>query len=698
MQASDCPFLSIVQGNKQYIIPVFQRDYDWNEDQCQQLLSDIVTVADGEADAAHFIGSVVYIATEGNSGSFGRWLLIDGQQRVTTLTLLLAALRDHIKTTNWEGGEDSPTAEEIDSSYLRNVHAKGEKKHKLLLRRHDQETLAAIISGDELPANPSERVSENYEYFRDALENVDLDAVYRGIGRLILVDVTLTKGKDDPQLIFESLNSTGKDLSQSDLIRNFILMRVDEEEQTRLYEKYWSKIESLFRSSERAFDAFARDYIALKTKARKQEKSDEIYQAFRRVFPQLTQELGGLENVLIEMYRFARYHAAFSLNASSFPELSNELEQVRKLVDVPATLIMQLFDCHDRLQTLSRDEFREALRLTESYVFRRTICGEQTRGYWSVFAGFAYDVNPEKPLTSLKVAFHQVTDGYRFPGDTEFKKALEEKDLFGLRVCKFMLDRMENYDTDEPSATSDYSIEHIMPQNKKVSSEWREMLGEDWESVHQTWLHRLGNLTLTAYNPKYSDKPFKTKKEIEHGFNDSAVRLNKSVRDEDTWTAEQMKSRGEKLAERSLQIWPALKVSQEALDTAEKEALQKRALKKNVADVPMSEKARQIYDALRPSIFEIEPDAIEIAEPKSISFHNPTFFMEILPRKHRLLLLLPSDFSEISDHSGLALDATGRKFFANAKYEGGTVVRVNEVGDIGAAVSVLRQSMPVANG
>jgi len=694
MQASDAPFLNIIQGNKQYIIPVFQRDYDWTEEQCQQLFTDILAVADSDTGSGHFIGSVVYIATDGNSGSFGRWLLIDGQQRVTTLSLLLAAMRDHIAKTGWVGGDDSPTAEEIDSSYLRNLHAKGEKQNKLILRRHDQATLAAIISKEDEPPSPkSERVSENYDYFRQALKDSELDAVYRGIGRLILVDVTLTRGKDDPQLIFESLNSTGKDLSQADLIRNFILMRVDEEEQTMLYEKYWSKIENLFRKSGKAFDAFARDFIALKTKARKQEKADEVYLAFRRVFPDLQHSLGGLEGVLAEMYRFARYHAAFSLNANGFPGIAAELASVRKLVDVPATLVMQLFDCYERLKTLTLVDFREALRLIESYVFRRAICGEQTRGYWAVFAGLANDLNTTKPLTSLKVRLHRNSDGYRFPSDAEFKKAMLEKDLFGLRVCKFMLDRMENFDTKEPSTTSDYSIEHIMPQNKKLSADWRQMLGDDWEAVHQTWLHRLGNLTLTGYNQKYSDKPFVDKKTMEHGFRDSAVRLNKMVRDQTAWSATEMEHRGESLAELALKIWPSSVVDEADLEAAEAEELQKRASRKDVADVPMSEKARAIYEALRPRILEIAPDAIEIAEPKSISFHNPGFFVELLPRTHRVLLLLPPDFSEINDDSGLAIDATGRKFFANAKYEGGTVVRVNELADIDSSVGIIRQSL-----
>ena len=232
MKAIDRPFTKIINGITQFVIPVFQRDYSWTEAECEQLWRDITEIASDPGDRGHFLGSVVYISTGDTSAGFTRWLLIDGQQRVTTLVLLLTALRDHIEENGWSGADDGPTAKRVDAYFLKNVQEEGGRLHKLVLRRHDQATLKALLDRTELPAEQSERIRDNYEFFREQLSKTDPGLVYQGVGRLVIVDVTLDRGTDDPQLIFESLNSTGMDLSQSDLIRNFILMRLPEKEQT----------------------------------------------------------------------------------------------------------------------------------------------------------------------------------------------------------------------------------------------------------------------------------------------------------------------------------------------------------------------------------------------------------------------------------------------------------------------------------
>jgi uncharacterized protein with ParB-like and HNH nuclease domain len=257
MKAIDCPFTKIINGTTQFVIPVFQRDYSWTEAQCAQLWSDVLHAAKSGDERGHFLGSVVYIATGDSLAGFTRWLLIDGQQRLTTLTLLLTALRDHIRETNWTGGENDPTPKRIEAYFLKNVQEEGERERKLVLRRHDQATLTALIENKEFPSDVSNRIRENYDFFREQLWDVDPSDVYKGIGRLVIVDVALDRQTDDPQLIFESLNSTGIDLSQSDLIRNFMLMKLPEAVQTTLYEDYWSRIESLFLGSEGIFDAEA---------------------------------------------------------------------------------------------------------------------------------------------------------------------------------------------------------------------------------------------------------------------------------------------------------------------------------------------------------------------------------------------------------------------------------------------------------
>jgi predicted transport protein len=696
MKAIDRPFTKIINGTTQFVIPVFQRDYSWSEAQCDQLWRDVLRIASEPGDRGHFLGSLVYVSTGDSSAGFTRWLLIDGQQRLTTLTLLLTALRDHIKASDWTGSPDGPTAKRIDAYFLKNVQEEGGRLHKLVLRRHDEGTLDALLEGTEYPGEVSERIRENYDFFREKLQGEDPEIVYRGVGRLIVVDVTLDRGIDDPQLIFESLNSTGLDLSQSDLIRNFILMRLPEREQTRLYETYWSKIENLFRGSERTFDAFVRDYVALRTQVSKQEKADEIYFAFRREFGSVGSDFGKLDHFLKELLRFARYHAAFSIGTEAPVEFRASLAKLRHLVDVPATLVMRLFQCFDAHRTLTAGEFAQALSLMESYVFRRAICGEQTRGYWLIFASLAYRISTERPLESLQVGLARLPETYRFPTDEEFRRALEERDIYSKRVCFDLLDRLENEGSREPSDTSTYSIEHIMPQNEKVPIEWRQMLGDDWQRVHQEWLHRLGNLTLTAYNSTYSDRPFEEKKSVAGGFSESSVRLNKYVREQPVWTVEQIKTRGAALAKRALTIWPQLVVDKKAIEQARETEMRERAERRDAGKVPMSAVARELFDVLRERVRALDTGIIELAEQRSVSYHGPTFFMEVLPRKNYIGLLLPLDFNEVEDANGMAQDVSRWKFIVNAQYDGGVYVDIVNQGDIERAMPLIHQAREVA--
>jgi len=698
MKAIDRPFTKMINGTTQFVIPVFQRDYRWTDVQCEQLWKDVIAIAADTTGRGHFLGSVVYVSTGDSSAGFTRWLLIDGQQRVTTLTLLLIALRDHIEDTAWSGGDDAPTSTRLDAYFLKNVQEDGNRRHKLVLRRNDQATLQALLDGKEMPPDASERIRDNYEFFREQLTETDPTEVYRGFGRLVVVDVTLDRGTDDPQLIFESLNSTGMDLSQSDLIRNFILMRLHEQTQTRLYETYWSKIENLFRGSEKTFDAFVRDYIAFRTQASKQEKAEDIYFAFRRVFGSIGDAQERLDTFLEELLRFARYHAAFSIGTGAPEPLRETMARVRRQVDVPAILIMRLYECYDEHHTLSGDQFAKALETVESYIFRRAICGEQTRGYWQVFANLAYDIDSQRPFESLTVGLARHRGNYRFPNDDEFRLALEERDIYGMRICFDLLDRLENYGSKELTDTSGCSIEHVMPQNEKLGPEWREMLGENWREIQQKWLHRLGNLTLTGYNSTYSDRPFAEKKTTKGGFEESAVRLNKYIREQAVWTPTEMERRGKELASRALSIWQGLIIDKALIDAADQAEMRSRAKRRDAWKVPMSLAARSLFEVLRTKVLEMDGDIIELAEQKSVSYHGPTFFLEVLPRKNRINLLLALEYNEVDDPTGMARDASQRKFFVNAVYEGGVNVAIDSPEDIVRALPMIRQARELAKG
>jgi predicted transport protein len=694
MKAIHSPFTKIINGTTQFVIPVFQRDYSWSEEQCEQLWKDIMGAAENRRP--HFLGSVVYVATGDITAGFTRWLLIDGQQRVTTLILLFAALRDHIRHKQWKGSSDGPTEARIEAYYLRNVQEEGERRNKLVLRRRDHATLEALLESDDVPEHASERIRDNYEFFRDRLKTADPETVYAGVGQLMVVDVTLDRGVDDPQLVFESLNSTGVDLSESDRIRNYILMRLHEKEQTRLYEQYWIKIERLFRGSEKTFDSFVRDYLALQTHASRQERAGNIYPAFRRVFGAIIGNVDALEPFLSRLLRFASHHAAFSVGAHARGLPAEALARLRRLVDVPALLVMRLSECHETGE-LGDDDFIAAVRLIESYVFRRAICGEQTRGYWQVFANLAYRIDQKKPLESLAVGLALQRDAYRFPSDEEFRQALEERDVYGKRVCFDLLERLENHDTKESTNTEGLSIEHIMPQNEKLSTDWRKMLGDEWQDIQQRWLHRLGNLTLTGYNSTYSDRPFEKKKTIKGGFKDSAVRLNRWVSEQPEWTPKQMAQRGKKLADTALQIWKPLTVDKALVEAERRAEMQALAANRDVSVVEMSAEARHLFELVRKEVQAIDSGILEVAEEKSVSYHGSAFFLEVLPLKRKLRLLLPIDFNEINDPAGVAEDATRWDFFFNAQHEAGVMVPVKRPADVEGAIHLVRQSYSIVS-
>ncbi|MCY3883372.1 MAG: DUF262 domain-containing protein [Gammaproteobacteria bacterium] len=666
MKAINRQFTEIINGNKQFIIPVFQRDFSWTREQWAQLWRDVLH-ASGNESSSHFMGSIVYIGAD-LGAAFTSWLLIDGQQRLTSLTLLMVALRDHIQDSNWSGSEDGPTADRIDAYYLKNIHESGKRKYKLVLRRKDNATLKTLITGQELSeleGGQSESIVEAYKYFRRVLAepSCNPEFVYKGIARLNIVDVTLDRGVDNPQLVFESMNSTGIDLRQSDLVRNYLLMDLDESEQTRLYDQYWSKIESYFRTSESALDGFLRDYMALEQRLTQPIRLDRVYAEFKSF--RMGDVVNPLEKLLIDMVRVARSYASFLGIASMQRErLAEAMSHMRSLNTTQGLLIMRLYDFHQK-DLLARNEFINAVELIESYLLRRAVLGLQTRSYWSVFARVAHLLHKDSVFESLKVELARLRGTYRFPNDEEFRRGLREHDLYGLRVCKHILDRLENSGQREKSPVHNYSIEHIMPQGINGSPDWQSMLGSDWRELHETHLHRLGNLTLTAYNSTYSNRPFDDKKSIEGGFRQSAVRLNQDVRDEQNWTAAQIETRTERLAAQALQVWPHHGADQESIQKADLRDLRKRASERNVSDLTMSDRVRQILDEVLRATDDIA-DVIKVIERRSVSCYGPEFFAELMPMGSSVRVILPLEFSDAMESEGTTVyDASTWKYVPN---------------------------------
>jgi uncharacterized protein with ParB-like and HNH nuclease domain/predicted transport protein len=690
MNAQDLPLTQLLDGAKQFIVPIFQRDYSWGTKHCQQLWNDILRVGSDSNARAHFLGSVVYIAAEDNQAAIPRWLVIDGQQRLTTVTLLLTALRDRLKVEAIED-EALPSPEEVEDRFLRNRHGKGDRRSKLMLRRADNEAVTALMAGQKLSASAAETVRENYEFFRERLADADVGQVYAGIAKLVIVDVSLTRGHDDPQMIFESLNSTGLDLTQADLIRNFVLMRLDDDLQTRLYEEYWRPIEVAFGNRYRSeFDKFCRDFLVLKLKPSKQLRADAIYHYFRNFFHAET-ATRSVEDVLVELRRYATYYVRFSLDREADPAFAQAAHRLRAQVEVASPLMLRLHDCHERMGQFDSRAFKEAIELLESYVFRRSACDMQTRSLYQIFASLAYKIRGNAPLQSLKVALYRGGKKRRFPSDIEFRDALETRDAYAMRSCAYLLDRLEN-DSKEKIDTSSFTIEHVLPQNENLLPSWREMLGADWKVIQETWLHRLGNLTLTGYNSEYSDLSFDEKKTMPKGFNDSPLRLNRCIREQTRWTAAEIEARGKTLAQQAVSVWPALAVDMDAVRQTELEERLAAAAQYSVDTVGFDAESRALVDAIRPHILALGDDVIELCGAKSVVYRVYDHFLEVLPRTKYILLLANIDFDETDDPSGLSRDASDFAFITNASESGDVVFSLKDSSQVQAAMHIVLQA------
>ncbi len=693
MKAEDTHVTNLLEGAKQFIVPIFQRDYSWGTKHCQQLWKDVIRVGSDPKVKGHFLGSVVYVAAEDNTATITRWLLIDGQQRMTTLTLLLIALRDQMSQAqgNGDGGDEMSSPEELDDYFLRNRHGKGDRRHKLHLRRADHDTLTALLDGKDIPDAASERVKENFLFLRDLVAQADLQTVYAGIKKLVVVDVSLTRGQDDPQMIFESLNSTGVDLTQADLIRNFVLMRMDESSQTLLYAEHWQPIEQAFgRRYRTEFDKFVKDFLTLQMRPGTPLKAADIYHEFRSFFSR-TVEKRGVDGILSDLRRFGTYYTAFSLGQEKQPALKDAFARLRSLVEVASPVVLTLYDYHDRAKTLGADEFVEAVELLESFVFRRSVCDMQTRSLGQIFASLAYRITESQPLLSLKVALYRQGKKRRFPTDAEFREALETRDVYDMRTCFYLLDRLENF-SKERIDTSNFSIEHVMPQNEDLRPEWRTMLGSTWQTVQETWLHRLGNLTLTGYNSTYSDRPFEEKKAIAGGFNDSPLRLNKFIRERSAWDATAIEQRGKLLAEKAIDVWRPLVVDTLAVKQRELEEHKALAANYKIENLELDDTAKKLLEALRPQIQSMGNDVVELPNDRSVIYRVFDFFVEIIPRKQRLTLLLNLDFADCEDPSGNSRDATEFAFIIGATEAGGVLYNLDSEGDVPAAINVVRQA------
>lgn len=583
MEAHDTDFLDLLDGNKQFAVPIFQRRYSWEKKHCQRLWEDVLNLGQSHTDRFHFIGSIVYIDPKVNAASRVRELqVIDGQQRLTTLILLLAALSRAVEARSKDIGI---TPEELSDYYL-NVRRDDELRYKKLLTEHDKDTLIQLLDGnseewfritdrnqdenlvqlledEELPANAAPRLIENYRFFETELKSADLTAVYTGIQRLRIVDIVLDRPDDNPQLIFESLNSTGLELSETDRIRNYVLMGQKPSFQDKLYRTYWLPMERRFGDQyNRHFDRFIRDYLILKT--RQIPNIRRVYDSFKAYVQESLSSsiVESIETIIADISRYSKHYVRIALGKEEDRELRDCFADINMLeVTVAFPFLLEVYEDYTQ-KYLQKSEFIEILRFVESYVFRRAICDIPTNSLNRTFAGrLMPEVNKNDYLRSLKKAFLSLSGpslNYRYPLDPVFKQAFQVRGVYNnLDRCRYLLRKLENHENKQPiRCIEDYTIEHVMPQNPNLSDEWKQELGENWQDVQEKYLHTVGNLTLTGYNPELSDRSFSEKKELEPGgFRDGGLRLNVNLVQTKRWNESAIRARAEELAEKALKIW-----------------------------------------------------------------------------------------------------------------------------------------------
>ncbi len=689
MKATSANLLSVIKGPKQFVIPIYQRTYSWHQTQCEQLFKDILRISKSNSIHGHFVGSVVYFQESIHTVSdVPKLLVIDGQQRLTTITLLIAALAEFIKD-NEVAIETNAT--KLQNYYLFNAEEEGELRFKLLLTRRDKETLMNLLKGVVPSESKSLRVSENFEFFKKKINIENTVAVYNGLMRLFIVDVALEKDVDNPQLIFESLNSTGMDLSQADLIRNYVLMGQETGLQTELYEKHWYPMEQSYGNEYAGrFDWFMRDYLSVKT--RTIPKIAHVYEAFKKYVQNDTSPQAVID-VVADIHRYSGFYVNMVLHKESDPELLSAFKRISQLkVDVSYPFLLAVYGDYVE-QILSQQDFHHILCLVENYVFRRAICGIPTNSLNKTFSNLYKSVRKDHYLESIQAIFLLLDSYKRFPTDAEFQNEMMTKDVYNFRNRNYLLDRLENSHRKEQVHVDDYTIEHVLPQNPELSNEWKTMLGADWKKVQEEYLHTLGNLTLTGYNSELSDRPFARKKSIEGGFDDSPIRLNEFLRKTDIWNAEQIQQRARKLARKASELWFAPDISPEQLQQYKPRPKMEREYTLESYDY-LNGDMLDLYQALKKRILNIDSSVTEEFKKLYIAYKSTTNFVDIVPQKSRLRLSLNMAYPDVIDPKNLCKDVTGLGRWGNGDVEVG-LSNLNELDDV---MELIEQALEVQIG
>lgn len=655
MQAEMNDVLELLSGSQQFEVPLYQRPYSWTDKDRAQLWNDVIAAGRDSNRKKHFIGSIVYTQPMTRMGGSGikRARLIDGQQRLTTLTLLIDALVEELEAN---GDIELPTGHGSDTEkvraskwrekYLLNEDLSGDSQYKLLPTYVDRATFKHLLAKDPQPDRLSAQMMAGREYFRQQFKSgkVTLAEVVTGLRKLEVVAVMLHEGKDDPQLIFESLNSTGKALTPADLIRNNVLMGLEQEEQDRLSQHYWLPMEGLFEGSpEGSFDRFMRDFLTVRSKVLVDEK--KVYEAFKAYRESLKDQ--GVIDLVADIYQMAKYYITI-LHPEKEPDAElrlvlKDLQGIRVRVISPFVLTL-LADRDAGIVTT--EDAAKALRTVESMLVRRAVSEFRSAPLNKMFASAGQQLDrtdtSAKYLRSVEkvlMAFQDRNKG-GFPDDATFSEKLQTVDLYSLDVCKHILMRLErDFSPKELLVMENLTVEHVLPQNQDLSASWRHMLGDDWAEEQEELKHTLGNLTLTGYNSELGDRSFTEKKSLPEpkGYSSSRILMTQEIARHEAWNGETIRSRAQRLSDRALKLWPLPSLSPEELRSLR--GSRKTRQSSSSSDTPAPSRPSVNMSKANGSEFRDELTSHILQLTSDVRFDDPTEYQRIISVQHPFCIL-----------------------------------------------------------
>jgi uncharacterized protein with ParB-like and HNH nuclease domain len=560
MEASPARVIQYFNGEKQNLIPLFQRPYTWSASNWQTLWDDLMVQYEGADTGTHFMGAIVSVPARSTPVGVNKYLIIDGQQRLTTVSLLLCALRDSL---------DLNSASRIQDVYLTNPYRELEDRLKFVPTQTDRDVYRAIALDRQPPEDSKDiKMVGAYHFFKklirgtDNNENpIDPAKVLTTLEQCLQVVMINLSDDDDPYLIFESLNFKGEELTQADLVRNYLLMRFRHSasaggEQERVYSKYWIPLENTLMSN---LTEFLRHYAM---KDGDDIKQGGIYAAIRNKLKNMT-SAEAVETEAASLQRFGEFYAKFlSPNHEKLNNIRHHLENIKEIqITTSYPLLLRLFDAH-QIGTISENELGTCLGIIESFVVRRTVCGVPTNPLNKLFIQLAKNFPKIEHTQWLLRSLSALKGTRRFPKDAEFATAFTTQPQYGGKTTRFILCRLEeSFEHKETVDLSKVTIEHVLPQT--LNQGWRDELGVDADKIHANLLDTFGNLTLTGYNSELGNLPFSEKKAK---LQNTHIELNRWILQQKGWGATEIEGRAKNLLAIANRIWISpLEISEEAL-------------------------------------------------------------------------------------------------------------------------------------